>query len=112
MNGEDDSDRHATDNKSEYPHTSVCKDSDVDIKCSQYEEDAHDQLNGSSGSEHTEISNCEDHLTSKASIGEDVHELPLVHKEASVHSKTFKFLIIIQLVLILFFILPWGRSHV
>ncbi|KAJ7227995.1 hypothetical protein B0H12DRAFT_235197 [Mycena haematopus] len=56
--GEDDSGWYTTDDKLESPCISACEDSDIDAESSHNEEVVHDQFNGSSGSEHTEISNC------------------------------------------------------
>ncbi|KAJ6462926.1 hypothetical protein C8R45DRAFT_1220423 [Mycena sanguinolenta] len=52
---------HPEDCESEYPPTSACDDSDVDAEYSHNQENVHDPVSRDSGSEHTEIANCEDH---------------------------------------------------
>ncbi|KAF8137916.1 hypothetical protein K438DRAFT_1687823 [Mycena galopus ATCC 62051] len=79
---------------------------------SYFEEDHLDLLNISGGcmSEPAEILTGQDH-SSELIMGQDTVEIPMLDEEMPAASLTFKFLMNIQLVLILFLALSWLYNH-
>ncbi|KAJ6462847.1 hypothetical protein C8R45DRAFT_523886 [Mycena sanguinolenta] len=107
-----DSDRnsaHIDNDESEYPSTSACGDSglNVDTEFVHIQEIVHEPVSGRGESERTEISNCENHGVCESMIEDD-----MVAEEVSSPSRSMNVLMSIQLVLILFFGLSWLCDHV
>ncbi|KAF7357090.1 hypothetical protein MSAN_01303100 [Mycena sanguinolenta] len=87
------------DYESEYPPTSACDDFDLDTDAgsSHSQETVHDPLSRHNQPEHQEKLNWKDHNASESTVEED-----LVAEEIPVLSPTFRIVLCIQLMLILF----------
>ncbi|KAF7330675.1 hypothetical protein MSAN_02452900 [Mycena sanguinolenta] len=94
---------------SKYPPTLACDDSDLDIEneSSHYQQNVHDPVGRNGESEQRAMSNCKDHDASESTVEDDI-----VVEEMPVPGLTFKIVLYIQLVPILFLALSWVYNHV
>ncbi|KAJ6462845.1 hypothetical protein C8R45DRAFT_1220383 [Mycena sanguinolenta] len=92
----------AYESESEYPPTSPCDDSDLDVdaESSHNQETVHDRVSGDGGSEHTGMANCED------------HNVESIEEELLAPSRSLNILMGIQFGLILSLGLSWVYNHV
>ncbi|KAF7377066.1 hypothetical protein MSAN_00124900 [Mycena sanguinolenta] len=113
--------------ESEYPPTSACHEFDVDAGASHSEEDVHDSAGGGSGSEHTDIPDCEVHDASKSMSGALQAQASVSMSGAPQARETIKIqkdileptlswplrcLMATHLALILFLALSWVYDHI
>ncbi|KAF7377070.1 hypothetical protein MSAN_00125500 [Mycena sanguinolenta] len=113
--------------ESEYPPTSACHEFDVDGGASHSEEDVHDSAGGGSGSEHTDIPDCEVHDASKSMSGALQAQASVSMSGAPQARETIKIqkdileptlswplrcLMATHLALILFLALSWVYDHI
>ncbi|KAJ6462872.1 hypothetical protein C8R45DRAFT_1107946 [Mycena sanguinolenta] len=92
----------AYESESEYPPTSPCDDSDLDVdaESSHNQKTVHDRVSGDGGSEHTGMANCED------------HNVESIEEELLAPSRSLNILMGIQFGLILSLGLSWVYNHV
>ncbi|KAJ6462839.1 hypothetical protein C8R45DRAFT_523687 [Mycena sanguinolenta] len=93
---------YTEDYETEYPSTTACGDSDLELDTEflHTQKNVHDLVSGDGGSEHSWIPNCED------------HDVESIKEEMFASSRSFNILLGVQLALILFLGLSWVYDHV